>query len=260
MYLKIITIFILYFVNFVDAHSWLDILSTDFNVASANGYNNDWVYRAAYTKGIGSYVMNYATRDQFNVNEVNTHEILDKYLNNPNTQLCKDQYRSSYNKFGGPEWRNLGWFRSGETIYFGYTENGHLSKTYEGVGTNIEIYWEPTGNPINKVGQINSNNLVGISPFESILTPKCGETRNSASIRNGRTGRSCVGSFKVPNVKKNGFYSFIWVWNGLEQSWFHNCFDIHISNNNNDNSNSSKPDILPSSQQSGCKNKKYKLN
>ena len=58
-------------------------------------------------------------------------------MSNPDTPLCVDQTRDSYNDI----FRMLQ-ASPGDEIYFGYTENGHLSKTFEGIDTTIKIYYK----------------------------------------------------------------------------------------------------------------------
>jgi hypothetical protein len=227
--LKFLLIFAL--VNSVAAHSWLDILSPDFNVAQANGLKNDWVFSAKNTKGVGAYARNYETRDSPKTNEINTRQLQDSTLKNPNTEICGGQTRGSYAGFGGPDWRHMLKAKPGDKIYFGYTENGHLSKSFEGVGTNIVIYWLSNGNEIKKVGDLTQ--VVAEINFDD--GRMCGESTNRQGQKNGRTGKPCVGSFTVPNPPKSGIYSFVWFWDEKIPAYYHNCFDIEITAGGNTN-------------------------
>jgi hypothetical protein len=211
----------LIFLQYVSAHSWLDCLSPTYNVAGSIGLQNDWQYSAARTHGsCDGYPRNYAPRDLYNTNEINTKQILYTNMKNPNYPICAGQSRSSY-----VDWRHMLTSKPGQTIYMGYTENGHLSKTFDGVGTNITIYYRSDGGEVKTVSDMLNSNIAGQVDFDD--GKMCGEPSDSKGRRNGRTGRPCVQSFVVPKLCP-GIYSFVWWWPEKGLSGFYSCFDIKV--------------------------------
>jgi hypothetical protein len=209
------------FVQQVVAHSWLDCLSHDPNVAGAVGLQNDWVFSAARTKGVcEGYARNYAVRDERLTNEINTKPLFYRDLPNKATPVCVGQSRDSY---GG--WRRMLSAKPGDTIYMGYTEDGHLSKTFEGVGTTIAIFFKRNRDEIKTVADLQD--VAAEVPFDD--GKMCGEPRDRQGNLNGRTGRPCVQSFKVPTNLCPGIHSFMWYWNSKgTQTAFYSCFDVNV--------------------------------
>lgn len=205
----------------INAHSWLDCLSHSSEVAGAYGYYNDWVYNAANVQGVcDGYPRNYSPRNEVLTNEINTKELLYSEMNNLDTPLCIDQTRDSYNDLF-----HMLQASPGDEIYFGYTENGHLSKTFEGVDTTIKIYYKPDQQEISTVRDFDSFEIAGEISFDD--GNKCGEPTYSDGRLNGRSGKPCLASFIVPDLCP-GTYSFMWYWNSKSLGAYYSCFDVEV--------------------------------
>lgn len=209
------------FITFAAGHSWLDCLSPDPNVAGANGLKNDWVFSAANVYGVcDGYPRNYAPRNEGFTNEVNTKELFYVNMKNADFPVCVGQARSSY---GGK--RRMLKASPGTVIYMGYTENGHLTKLLEGVGTFITIYYRSDEQEISKVRDLSE--IAAMVPFDD--GKMCGEVSDRSGKPTGRTGRPCVQSFKIPEGLCPGVvYSFMWYWNQKGQAGYYSCFDVLI--------------------------------
>jgi hypothetical protein len=206
-------------VNQAHAHSWLDCLSHDYNVALANGLKNDWQFSAAKTHGVcDGYPRNYAPRDERLTNEINTKPLFYRDMGNGNTPICVNQSKASYTG-----WRKMLSAKPGDTIYMGYIEDGHLSKSFEGVDTTITIYYRKDRNELKTVGDLQD--IAAKVSFDD--GKMCGEPTNRQGQKNGRTNKPCVQSFVIPQLCP-GVHSFMWYWNSKSQAAYYSCFDVNI--------------------------------
>lgn len=206
--LHFLLIFLLASSPTVSAHSWLDCIDPNPDVARAAAPGADWIFNAAGSQGAcDGYPRYYPGRADPNIGLPAPSGFTRFYHPGENAELCPEDPGAEY--ANAPSWRHLLEAASGEQIYFGYTSNGHVAKDFFGVGTSVNIWFRRQGS-IARVSDLSDSELVGSPPFPDGV---CGEKIDSNGQATGLAGINvpCVQSFTVPDAP-SGTHSFLWQW------------------------------------------------
>ncbi|TMW57127.1 hypothetical protein Poli38472_003052 [Pythium oligandrum] len=184
--------------QFVDAHTWIDCLDTDMNVVLQK-----WKEQGA-CKG---YIKNYTGRASNEVDIKSTVKT-DMMEVSKGGKVC-DAGPGNY-----VDWRHRLQVQPGQPFYFGYLENGHVSKDESGRGTYYGTFW--TGQPntvLEKTSDMTPDKLVD-GFFHDYDDTRCGESTNMNGQPSGRAGDGvpCIGKLAIPAGTAPGIYTLVWYW------------------------------------------------
>ena len=106
--------------------------------------------------------------------------------------------------------------QAGQKFYYGYMENGHVTKDQAGRRTQYGVYW--TGQADSSLGttlNMTQDRLID-GKMHNFDDGHCGESFEDAegTIPSGRAGNGlpCVGETAIPAGSKPGIYHLVWFW------------------------------------------------
>lgn len=142
--------------------------------------------------------------------------------------------------YGG--WRHRMTALPGDTIYFAYLPNGHISKDQQARSTTYGVYWssDPAAQ-LASTTDLTVGNLVN-GALQNFDDGNCGESFEDGNYLGGRAGdgKPCIGSFTIPTDASVGVHQFVWFWtfydtdsanvivDGYYGAAYTTCFDVKV--------------------------------
>ena len=130
----------------------------------------------------------------------------------------------------------------GDTIYFAYLPNGHISKDQQARSTTYSVYWssDPAAQ-LASTTDLTVGNLVN-GALQNFDDGNCGESFEDGNYLGGRAGdgKPCIGSFTIPTDASVGVHQFVWFWtfydtdsanvivDGYYGAAYTTCFDVKV--------------------------------
>lgn len=201
---------ILCLVQSVSSHTWIDCIDRSYETVYKR--SAEWIFGGDSKNGMcEGYARGYPGRGDRNINTGFTYTIPRNEVDNPAStkSLCQYSNSDSYNG-----WRKMAQARAGESLFFAYLPNGHVSKDIWARKTRYGVYWNGhSSRSLETTADLVPEKLVDgkLSYFDDL---NCGETYDREGNPSGRAGdfHPCIGNFTIPKGTTPGVYQFAWVW------------------------------------------------